>query len=211
MEDLTGRPFKYLTVTGFSHKEKQGLCTQYYWKCRCICGKEIKVTRNSLMRGRKSCGCMNNVAHTGSSYHGGVATHGDSKKRIYKIYMKMKERCYYDKNSNHYKRGIKVCNEWLEDYTSFRDWAYSNGYSDELSIDRIDNNGNYEPSNCRWVTKKEQANNKSNNILITYNGETHTISQWADKLGWTYTTLMNRYKRKWSVEDMLTRVPKYLK
>ncbi|MFC2577682.1 MAG: hypothetical protein ACFNQH_01330 [Veillonella parvula] len=211
MEDLTGKQFNYLTVIGFSHKEKQGLCTQYYWNCKCVCGKVIKVTRNSLMRGRKSCGCMNNVAHCGSSYHGGVVTHGDSKKRIYRIYRKILERCYFDKKSKYYKNGIGVCDDWKNDYLKFREWSYNNGYTDELTIDRIDNEKGYSPDNCRWVTKKEQQNNKSNNVLITFNGETHTISQWADKLGWTYTTLANRHKRKWSVEDMLTKIPKYIK
>lgn len=211
MEDLTNREFNYLTVICFSHKQKQGLCTQYYWKCRCVCGKEILVTRNSLMRGRKSCGCMSNISHTGSSYHGGVATHGDSRTRLYKIFHKMKERCYYDKNSKYYQDGIIVCDEWKNSYETFKEWALSHGYNDRLTLDRIDNTKNYCPENCRWATKKEQQNNKRNNIRLTFKGEELTLSQWADRLGWSYSSLANRYKRGWSVERMLTEIPKNIK
>lgn len=211
MEDLTNREFNYLTVICFSHKQKQGLCTQYYWKCRCVCGKEILVTRNSLMRGRKSCGCMSNISHTGSSYHGGVSTHGDSRTRLYKIFHKMKERCYYDKNSKYYQDGIIVCDEWKNSYETFKEWALSHGYNDRLTLDRIDNMKNYCPENCRWATKKEQQNNKRNNIRLTFKGEELTLSQWADRLGWSYSSLANRYKRGWSVERMLTEIPKNIK
>lgn len=211
MEDLTGRKFNYLTVIEFSHRQPQGKCVQYYWKCRCICGKEILVTRNSLMRGRKSCGCKSKKRMIFENNHENSIRHGESKTRLYKIYSKMKERCYYDKNSKYYQEGIKVCDVWKNSYINFRDWAKSHGYKENLTIDRIDNTKDYSPENCRWVTKTEQANNKRNNIRITFNGETLTLSQWADKLGWSYSSLANRYKRGWNVERMLTEIPKNMR
>ena len=116
----------------------------------------------------------------------------------------MKTRCN-NPNVLEYKdyggRGITVCDEWQHSYETFRDWARLNGYMDDLTIDRIDVNGNYEPSNCRWSTRKEQANNRRSNKLITFNGETHNIQEWSDIVGVNDITLRNRlYKYGWSVE-----------
>jgi Fic family protein len=120
----------------------------------------------------------------------------------------MKSRCYY-KGNNRYEyyggRGIVVCDEWKNNFIAFYEWAMSNGYSDELSIDRIDLNGNYEPSNCRWATKVEQANNKSNNRFITFNNQTHTASQWAKITGIKEATIRYRIiHSNWNVERALT-------
>ena len=110
----------------------------------------------------------------------------NTKNRLYRIWADMKRRC---KNSDrpNYKnyggKGIRVCQEWENSFDSFREWALNNGYSDDLSIDRIDNDGNYEPSNCRWATAKEQANNKRNNFYIEYKGETRTLAQWCEVFG----------------------------
>ena len=110
----------------------------------------------------------------------------NTKNRLYRIWADMKRRC---KNSDrpNYKnyggKGIRVCQEWENSFDSFREWALNNGYSDDLSIDRIDNDGNYEPSNCRWATAKEQANNKRNNLHIKYKGETRTLAQWCEVFG----------------------------
>ena len=110
----------------------------------------------------------------------------DTKNRLYRIWADMKRRC---KNPDRpcYKdyggRGIRVCQEWENSFDSFREWALNNGYSDDLSIDRIDNDGNYEPSNCRWATPKEQANNKRNNFYISYKGETRTLTEWCEVFG----------------------------
>lgn len=110
----------------------------------------------------------------------------NTKNRLYRIWADMKRRC---KNSDrpNYKnyggKGIRVCQEWENSFDSFREWALNNGYSDDLSIDRIDNDGNYEPSNCHWATAKEQANNKRNNFLISYKGETRTLAQWCEVFG----------------------------
>jgi len=130
-------------------------------------------------------------------------------KHLYSVWCSMKSRC---QNTNHrqYKdyggRGITVCDEW-KDFTEFREWALSSGYVDGncyCSIDRIDVNGNYEPSNCRWANRKEQMNNRRVNVFLTYKGETRTLAQWADTLGICYSTFMSRYDRGWSIERIAT-------
>lgn len=131
-----------------------------------------------------------------------------TKRRIHQTWRNMIWRCYREEHCS-YKyygaRGIVVCDEWLNDFLTFYDWAFANGYSDGLTIDRIDVNGNYEPSNCRWVTQKEQANNKRTNKLFAYNGETKTVSQWAELLGISHQALDDRLKSEnWTVEEALT-------
>ena len=107
----------------------------------------------------------------------------NSQYRLYRIWQMMRQRCN-NKNAENYKyyggRGICVCNEWENDFSLFALWSFANGYNDNLTIDRIESNGNYEPSNCRWISKKEQTNNRSSNTKYTYDGETHTLSEWAD-------------------------------
>lgn len=130
-----------------------------------------------------------------------------TKRRIHTAWKNMIWRCYNEKHSS-YKyyggRGIKVCKEWQK-FKPFYVWTIENGYSNDLTIDRIDNNGNYEPSNCRWMTSKDQANNRRTNHLITFNGETKTISEWADSLDITHQALVDRLKSKhWTFEESLT-------
>lgn len=123
--------------------------------------------------------------------------HNMSKTRLYGIWALMKSRCGNPKITQYKyygERGIKVCDEW-SDFLAFYDWAINNGYSDTLTLDRRDVNGNYEPSNCEWVTMKEQCNNRTNNRLITYNGKTLTVSQWADERGIKQNTLNKRINR----------------
>lgn len=130
------------------------------------------------------------------------------KTRIYSIYKGMKDRCRYKTNDNYERyggRGIRVCEEWLADYMNFYNWAINNGYKEGLTLDRIDSNKNYEPDNCRWATYKEQANNTRRNNFITYNGETHTLTEWAEKLGIKRSTLTTRIHRQhWNIEKALT-------
>lgn len=118
----------------------------------------------------------------------------------------MKNRCS-DKadllhKKSYFDRGIRVCNEWKNDFKAFYNWAINNGYSDELTIDRIDNNGNYSPDNCRWATVKEQNKNRRSNHLITFNGETHTMKEWSEILKIDYNKLKHRINNyNWPIEE----------
>lgn len=128
-------------------------------------------------------------------------------KRLYKIYQHMIERCY-DKNSIRYKdwggRGIIVCDEWKNDFKVFFNWALNNGYKNNLTIDRINNNGNYEPNNCKWATIKEQNRNSRNCNYFTYNNKTCCISEWAELYHIKYSILYSRLQKlNWSIEKAL--------
>lgn len=123
--------------------------------------------------------------------------------RLRQIWADMKKRCSRPRYENYYGRGISVCEEWM-DFFVFRSWALSHGYSDDLTIDRIDNDGNYEPQNCRWATMREQSNNRRSNHILTYNGESATISEWARRTGINKRTIKNRLNWGWSVERALT-------
>lgn len=133
---------------------------------------------------------------------------GNTKNRLYRIWANMKSRCYNPKASRfeHYGgKGVIICPEWLHDFRAFYDWAMSHGYSDELSIDRIDVNGNYEPDNCRWERPKVQSNNLSVNRKITFNGVTRTLSEWATATGINRRTIAARLDlHGWTVEQALT-------
>lgn len=132
---------------------------------------------------------------------------GRKSTRLYRIYNNILTRCNNEK-STYYKRyggrGITVCEEWKIDFQSFYDWSMDNGYRDDLTIDRIDNDGNYEPSNCRWVTIKEQSVNRSNNHFVSLNGEVKTLCEWCELYNINYKTVRDRLKRGWSYEKSLT-------
>lgn len=137
--------------------------------------------------------------------------YGLSKSRLYRIYHHMLDRCYREndpKYPNYGKRGINVCEEWKKDFLNFYNWAIQNGYEENLSIERIDVNGNYEPSNCTWITMSEQAKNRTNQNIIEYNGERHYLTEWAKILGIRQDTLWRRiYKMGWSVEKAFCTAP----
>ena len=133
--------------------------------------------------------------------------------RIQNIFLHMKDRCY-NPNFRDYKnyggRGITICEEWQTPHSwkggkAFRKWALENGYADNLTLDRIDVNKGYSPENCRWVSMKEQQNNKRNNRLITYNGKTQTIAQWSTELGIPFSTIKNRLNRQMPIEKVLSK------
>lgn len=135
--------------------------------------------------------------------------HGLSGTRVYKIWSNMKRRCSNQKEENFVRyggRGITVCEEWKNDFMSFYNWAMENGYHDSLTLDRKDNNGNYEPGNCRWATVREQGNNRGEfNINITYQGRTQTLMQWAEELGLPFATLRYRIvESNWPIEEAFT-------
>jgi len=134
--------------------------------------------------------------------------HGGKGTRLYRIWLNMKNRCHNPKTppfKNYGARGITVCDEWKDDFQAFHDWAMANGYADHLTIDRIDNDGNYCPENCRWTTPLVQGNNSRHNHMITYEGETHPLREWAKILGFTYPTLSNRINTYgWDVKRAFT-------
>lgn len=203
MINITGQRFGRLVAIECGGKNKHG---NYEWLCKCDCGNEKVIDGSNLRTGNTtSCGCffreqLNNRNFTGK--------HNKIKTRIYRIWVGLRRRCRED-NGDHYSRykgrGIKVCEQWENDFMSFYDWAMANGYQDDLTIDRIDNNGNYEPSNCRWATPKVQGNNKCNNKFYVYKGENLTLGQIADKCGISYSTLDKRIRNYgWSVEKATT-------
>ena len=138
-------------------------------------------------------------------------THGLSKKsRLYSIWQSMKARCYAKSRANregYQKKGIIVCDEWKDDFVAFQSWAMANGYASNLSIDRINNDGNYEPANCRWVTMEQQARNTSSNVWISFNGKTMLLTDWAVQIGISISTLRERLA-KYGIEKALS-MPKH--
>lgn len=134
--------------------------------------------------------------------------HGGKGTRLYRIWQAMKTRCLnpnFERFSDYGGRGITICEEWENDFQSFHDWSMKNGYSDDLTIDRIDNDGNYEPSNCRWVTNEVQLNNSRQCNFIEFNGETHNMTEWSKILGIPRYVLSNRiHAYGWSIERAFT-------
>lgn len=179
-----GEKIGRLTITRYVGENAKG--TKFY-ECKCDCGN-IKIIRwTSLVTGNTtSCGCYHQeTMEKLLTTHGLSFDENHNRPRLYSIYYDMKTRCY-NKNTSHYHiyggKGIKICDEWLNPKTGFKsfyDWAISNGYRDDLTIDRIDSNGNYCPENCRWATYEEQANNIEKNIYITSGYCTFTMSIWA--------------------------------
>ena len=162
-----------------------------YWECQCVCGNRPIVRGNKLGR-IKSCGC--------NQHHGKLhKTHGKSETRAYRTWNRMKTRC----DTPHYKkRGIVVCEEWKDFINFYRDMGEPD---DNQSLDRIDNNKGYYKENCRWTTSKVQQNNRSNNVLLTYNNRTQTMSQWCDELGLNYERVNMRNQAGLPVESILER------
>ena len=215
MKDLTGEMFDMITVLGFSHFQGEGKRKRVFWKCKCECGKEF-VRRADQIKAKniyKSCGCYREKVLAANNFkiNNPNKSHGLSKTRLYKIYSKIKERCYYEKYPEYHLyggRGIVMCDEWKDDFMNFYNWSINNGYNDSLSIDRIDFNGDYEPNNCRWADDITQGNNKRNNIVLTHNGMTMTMPEWARYLNLPYSVLANRRKKGKTVEEILDPVKK---
>ena len=199
MSDLIDRRFGRLTVTEYAgiHITPCGT-RRKMWKCLCDCGKEVVVAENNLKNGTtKSCGCWKSEKMKDHN-----TTHGGAHDRLYGIWKNMKRRCNSPKDS-HYEtyggKGIKVCEEWANSYEAFKKWACENGYDEnaktgDCSIDRIDNNGDYEPSNCRWVNRIAQANNTSKNRYVTLNGKRLTIAEFARAMN------ISKFKARYRIE-----------
>lgn len=199
-KDLAGQKFCRLTVLYRLYNNHK---SDVYWLCLCDCGNLTEVRGAALKNEHtKSCGCLNRCSDSKQNN----VKHNLSGTRLYNIYRSMKARCYNSKHV-HYKdyggRGIKICQEWLDDNKTFFDWAMNNGYQESLTIDRIGNDKGYSPDNCRWRTMKEQQRNRRDNVYLTYNGETKSIKQWSKDLNVNIRTLYTRKFKKWSVHDIL--------
>ncbi len=179
--------------------------------CKCDCENIKEYSMDRVIHGRtQSCGCLRNEMlfthrnNNGTSVYPKEATAS----KLYKIWNSMKCRCYTVSSGAYFKygaKGIRMCDEWKNDFMAFYNWALANGYSDELTIDRIDYRGNYEPSNCRWADTKTQANNKSNVRKYEYNGELHTMTEWGEIMNINYGALWERLNvLGWSIEKALT-------
>ena len=195
-KSIIGEKYGKLTVIKLHHIKKT-YRKFYYYLCKCECGNETIVLKSSLLNNlTRSCGCYNTEVRKEQCKK--RAKHHLTNTRLHSIWEKMNGRCYC-KTSPDYNsyggRGIKICNEWKKDFKTFYNWAINNGYKDNLTIDRIDVNGNYEPSNCRWATQKQQQRNRRNNVLITHLGITHCLSEWAEIYKIPYKLLYQRLNR----------------
>ena len=198
IQNFVGKRFGNVIVEDFekinNHHEKS-------WKCKCDCGNYTYLTTNQLIKGyvTRCRKCGNKIAGQKNSKQPKFS------KRLYECYTNMKTRVTNEKQDDYNRyvnRGISMCDEWFNDYYSFEKWALENGYKDNLTIDRIDNNGNYEPSNCRWVDRKTQANNRRTNVILEYDNKKYTMANWSKKLNIPYWYLQMNHNNK-TMEEML--------
>lgn len=198
-DNLIGYKFGKLTVIAQSNNTKTG---KRKWICMCECGKlkEKPVVGYDLKSGKvQSCGCNYKISNKHRNKR-----HGDTNTRLYHIWCGMKARCNNKNNieyMNYGGRGITYATEWKE-YENFRDWALLNGYENNLTLDRVDVNGDYCPDNCRWATMKQQQNNKRNTIYLEVNGAKLSVTEWAEKTGIAASTLTWRLKHEWNENEM---------
>lgn len=202
---------KYGRLTAISIDKviyKQGA----YWLCVCECGNETVVRGNMLGRQTNSCGCLNKEQYKKNL---GRFVNGKMQSRLASIWYHMKSRCYNEKDTN-YKSygalGISVCGDWLEDYLNFERWSLINGYSENLSIDRIDPKGNYEPNNCRWANQEVQSNNKKNTLFVEFENEVISLKQAYNKIKpqISYQTAKTRYHNgERNIEALFAKNRKY--
>ncbi len=199
---VKGQVFNMMTIIEEVENKKK----QRQFLCKCECGHIGKHVLVLLVNGQtKSCGCLRKKTFLERN-----TKHGISRKKLYTILLAIKQRCLNVNNKNYHRyggRGIELCDEWKNSVELFYNWALENGYKEGLSIDRIDNNGNYCPENCRWVSMHVQSRNTRSNVFIEFNGERLCIQDWANKLEITSCTLKKRIKN-WGLEKALT-TPKF--
>ena len=197
-----GQRFNSFTVMDYEVREHLSGSRSVYWIAQCDCGNVKSVAPLKLITGHtKTCGCgkIERCHRLTEKYR---TIHGGRHDRLYQIWHGMKQRCLYSHSkdfANYGGRGVALCEEWANDYAKFRKWALGNGYADNLTIDRIDVNGTYEPNNCRWITAKEQSTNRRNSHLYEYDGEILGLPEIAKRLGVKYQTLY-----KWAVREGLS-------
>lgn len=210
VNNLTGNRYGRLEVIGIDDA-KEGRKT--YWICKCDCGNVKSIRSDALVGGKTvSCGCRKNEV-TNANFEKGYARRTARERgyisghtRLYEIWQGMRKRCNYQNDPRYERyggRGITVCDEW-NDFSKFHDWALSNGYEENLTIDRINNDGNYEPSNCRWATAEEQCNNRGTNISIKIGNATKTLTEWCDIFELDYKVVYARFQRNGfiSIDDL---------
>lgn len=193
--DISGEKYGRLTPLYRVDNDKYGHTS---WMCKCDCGAMKVVSTNDMRTGKsRSCGCLEKE-NRGLFGTRSKRTHQMKGTRLYRIWQGAKNRAL-NQNDKHWPdyggRGITICDEWKTSFEAFRDWALANGYKEDLTIDRIDVNGNYCPENCRWVPQAEQQRNKRNNRYYTYNGKTQLIPAWAKEFGVTDSTIRSRIRR----------------
>lgn len=198
IEVITGDRYGRLTIV----LEVESRNKQRFFECKCDCGVVITACLYSLRRGSiVSCGCFH------KEYMSSVfKTHGYTGTRLYNTWLNIKQRCCNPNNprsKNYGLNGVTVCNEWLNSFEAFKNWSLANGYNDNLTIDRINVYGNYEPENCRWITNSAQQSNRRNNRVITFNGLSKTITEWAREKGISIKTLQCRINSGWDIEKAL--------
>ena len=197
--DLTGQRFGRLVVVKRADNSADGRAR---WLCKCDCGQSKTVLGEHLKKGRtKSCGCAKSESSSKR-----FKKHGGRNSKLYRIWSNMKDRCNNPDckaYSDYGGRGIKVCKEWLDDFSAFQKWALANGYKEGLTIDRKNNNKGYSPDNCRWVDRKIQGNNKRNCRYITYKGQRKTVAEWSEITGIPHDTLLYRLNHGWETERIL--------
>ncbi len=206
-ENLTGRTFGRLTVLKEADERSKNGYVQ--WVCQCSCrDKTVVIIPSYRLRSghTRSCGCLQRDTVANGNICREKYPVTERSTRLYRIWRGILARTSYDSQTcykNYGGRGITMCDEWRDNFISFRNWALSNGYADDLSIDRLDNDGDYTPSNCKWSTRKEQNNNQRSNLVLSFDGKTHTASQWAELMGITKSCIYKRIRRGYSVEAIL--------
>ena len=197
IKDLRGKRFGKVVVVGYDHAEPTGMS---YWFCQCDCGNQVILSRGQLMHNEcPNCGCTPKNAHRPPRNN--VSTHHMTGTRLYKIWKSMRNRCNCKNPKrreyrDYPQRGITICDEW-NDFENFYKWAMENGYDPDApkghcTLDRIDNNGNYEPSNCRWATNTQQVRNRRKTVYLTYDGEKRPLTEWCEILGLNKKTVYGR-------------------
>ena len=196
--------FGRLTVRGISRRYRdKGGCSVCMWHCICDCGGEIETRTNALWAGRtKSCGCFRTEVARAPKKHG----RGKSTDPTYRVWQKIKERCHGTGHHRYSERGIKMCDLWRNDFAAFLA-DMGERPNQKHSIERIDNDGDYEPGNCRWATQREQMANVSYNRNITVGGETLHLTEWARRLGTSASAVFYRLQRGWTEEEAVTTPP----
>jgi hypothetical protein len=215
IKDMTNQKFGEFTVIKFNNTNKKTGAAM--WLCECSCGNQRIIDGRELRRGKtKSCGCLR-PTYLKNAKHVSYIKHGLSNTNLFKVWGNMKDRCYniYHKSYKNYGgRGIIVCEEWLDKengFINFYNWTINNGYQKGLSIDRKDNNGNYEPDNCRWATSKEQMNNTRKIRFITIDNETKSMSEWSEISGVNRGVIRARLDRGYQGKDLIKPIKQYRK